>query len=114
MSDETIEQFKVRWEEVRQRVRALEFTAQFYAERNQQLIDENRELAYLRHTVSKLADENNAKDELLWWLTAEANRVCLDRYGVGKHGDTVQLLVASVVRQMLATQGYTRENLEKH
>ena len=42
--DETIEQFKVKWEEVRQRVRALEFTAKFYAERNQQLIDENREL----------------------------------------------------------------------
>lgn len=116
--DETIDELKAGWEAVREKVNALQLTAQFYAERNQQLIDENRELkSYIKaadRSISDLAEVQVEMNELLWWLTAEANRVCLDRYGVGKHGGTVQLLIASVVRQMLATQGYTRENLEKH
>ena len=114
MSDETIEQFKVRWEEVRQRVRALEFTAQFYAERNQQLIDENRELkGYIEaadRSISDLAEVQVKMNELLWWVTADVSRnMARDNVPWVEVWEAIRR-----VRQMLATQGYTRENLEKH
>ena len=93
--DETIDELKAGWEAVREKVNALQLTAQFYAERNQQLIDAARINGKI---IADLSNQLHAKDELLWWLTAEAERFP-NMY--------------EQIRQLLATQGYTREGLEK-
>lgn len=110
--NETIDELKAGWERVREQVKALQLTAQFYAERNQQLIDENRELkSHIEaadRSISDLAEVQVEMNELLWWVTALAwvevqpdawlNAVAVSRMKL---------------QQLLATQGYTREGLEK-
>lgn len=111
--DATIDELKAGWESVREKVKALQLTAQFYAERNQQLIDENRELKeserYLADRLVSMVSALNAKDELLWWVTALAFRWTYNPHSSKAIGPRVIVKL----QQMLATQGYTRENLEK-
>lgn len=107
--DITIDELRAGWEQIREKVKALELTAQFYAERNQQLIDENRELktdyenmtgagAACAEQIVQLEDKVTILDELLWRVTALASQF---------------FLINHPIRELLATQGYTRENLEK-
>lgn len=107
--DTTIDEIRAGWEQMREQVKALQLTAQFYAERNQQqitekerLIEENCELKIRLDDALRnkdiITEWLSAKDELLWWVTADNYR---DMHQREKE------------RQMLATQGYTRENLEK-
>lgn len=88
--DTTIDELRAGWEQVREQVK--------------QLADENRKLKMRLNDAQRNRDIMTewfiVRDELLWWLTALAGRV--------EHDDIVRR-----VRQMLATQGYTRENLEK-
>ena len=113
MSDQTIDELRAGWEAVREKVKALQLTARFYAERNQQLIDENRELkneiqAHDR-AIDDLVATNQEMNELLWWLTADVSRnMARDNVPWVEVWECVRR-----VREMLATQGYTRENLEK-
>lgn len=133
MSDTTIDELRAGWEQVREKVKALldenarlnkrpiganefdvvnerkkvaalERMCKIHAERSIQLTDENRELrARIATQLAEIFDAESRAcklDELLWWVTALAGRV--------EHDDIVRR-----VRQMLATQGYTRENLEK-
>lgn len=101
--DTTIDELRAGWEAVREKVKALQLTAQWYAERNQQLIDENRVLVK-EHNI--LVAENRKLDELLWWVTALAWREGQFKIAAGAPTRTT-------LQRMLATQGYAREGLEK-
>lgn len=118
MDKSELDELRAGWEQVREKVKALQLTARFYAERNQQLIDENRGLKAKLDAVTATADARdevidhlkagwNRMDELLWWVTALAWST-KDVRGLPEF-----VVSPKKLHDMLATQGYTRENLEK-
>ena len=112
--DTTIDELRAGWEQIREKVKALQITAQFYAERNQQLIDENRELRGEIQSHDRAIDDlvavNQEMNELLWWVTANNHRRDPE-YNYRSWITIWDIFVDE--RQLLATQGYTRESLEK-
>ena len=115
--DTTIDEIRAGWEQLREQVKALQLTAQFYAERNQQQIAEKEKLIDERDKlkldfIARAGDLHrkiDTLDELLWWLTANNHRHDPE-YNYRSWSTIWDILIDE--RRMLAAQGYTRENLE--
>ena len=125
--------------QLREKIAAIEHGIKFYINRNIELIDQyqgmkkslecwvtragaleaklrkqntdDAEREYLTSRLSDLADKLDEKDELLWWVTAAVESYRHIDYSY--QGWVTAWDALGDAHQMLATQGYTREELEK-
>ena len=77
--------------------------------------EQKESIAYVQsadRSIDDLVDVNQEMNGLLWWLTAEAWRDVSESPSEQDYEMAMDRLLSNL-RQMLATQGYTREGLEK-